>query len=147
MTVTVSIIANDIAVKHYHSTAIVQVVPQKVAIAIFPNASVDGGAVGSRVKIPFSYGDATPKVITAAQGLIKRASIIIITPFNAPSMLSLGDDLNSDRLISKFVNNPMAIAEYETSPLVQYASSTEIKLYIALGEGCTQGNGFVILEV
>jgi hypothetical protein len=128
------------------NTAIVQVIPQKIAIAVFPNASV-GASQASRIKIPFSYGDATPKIITALQGLIKRASIIILVPFNAPSLLSLGDDLNSDRLISKTVNNPMAIAEYETSPLVQYASSTQIKLKIELGEGCTQGNGFVILEV
>jgi hypothetical protein len=125
--------------------AVVRVVKERVAIAVFPNASVNHSQ--NRIKVPFSWGDATPKTITSIQGFIKRASIVILNPFNVPSLLSLGDDLNSDRLISKYVNNPSAIAEYETSPMVQYISSTSIKLTIAPGEGCNQGNGFVILEV
>jgi hypothetical protein len=147
MSANVTVIAKDTAIAVHSSQAVVQVIPQKTAIAIFPNANVGGTSQASRIKIPFSYGDATPKIIAAAVGLIKRASLIILVPFNVPSLLSLGDDLNSDRLINKYVNNPMAIAEYETSPLIEYVSSTQIKLVIALGEGCTQGKGFVILEV
>ncbi len=144
-----TIVTKDTTTQHFPSDAVVQVIPAKTAIAIFPNAAVSGGesTQSSRIKIPFSYGDATPKIITTVQGLIKRASIIIIVPFNAPSLLSLGDDLNSDRLINKYANNPMGQAEYETSPLVQYVSATQVKLAIALGASCTQGNGFVILEV
>jgi hypothetical protein len=146
----VTIIAKNAAsqISLYPSNATVKVIPNKTAIAIFPNAAVGGSTQTNRIKIPFSWGDATPKSITILQGLVKRASIVIVTPFNIPSsQLSLGDDLNSDRLISRFVNNPQIIAEFETSPIVQYASPTEIKLSILLGAGNNQGSGFVILEV
>lgn|GEM_PF-3561095 len=128
--------------------AVSQVIDEKITIAIATNAAVgSGNANATRLKVPFSWGDATPKLIGVVQGFIKRASIIIVTPFNSPSVLTLGDDLNLQRLITTGANNPLAIAEYETSPIVNYVSATEIKLAIALGMGNTQGSGFVILEV
>lgn len=145
LTVT-TIIAKNTTVEVRPSAAVVQVIPQKTAIAIFPNASFSGSGQ-SRIKIPFSWGDATPKTIVSLTGFIKRASCSILVPFDASSLLSLGDSLVSDRLIKSSQINPSAIAEFETSPLIQYASSTEIKLAIAAGVGCSTGSGFIILEV
>ena len=101
----------------------------------------------SLIKVPFSWGDATPKFIYTVQGLVHRASILILEGFDTPSYLALGDDLDQDRLVSRFYNNPLEVAEFEATPLIVYPSPTSIKLLIVPGVGNTRGKGFVVLEV
>lgn len=102
------------------------------------------------IKIPFSYGDASPKVICAiaAGTTIFTAQVVIATPFNGiGSALTLGDAASGDRLVSASQNDPTYRAEYETNPGYTYSSETEILLSITPGEGCTQGAGYILLEV
>ena len=112
-------------------------------------ASVGGAGGGvSVVKIPFSFGDASPKLIYQIQGVVYSAAIAIIVPFNgAASTLKIGDATVNDRLLSADQNDPSTGGEYETNPCFNYSSLTQLYLTIAPGSGITQGSGFVILEV
>lgn len=104
----------------------------------------------SLISIPFSYGDASPKPIStiAAGKTIFTATIVIQTPFNGTgAALTLGDGGMGDRLMGVNQNDPTYAAEYETNPGYTYSAETQILLTIAPGAGCTQGNGYVLLEV
>lgn len=123
------------------------VVSVRSAVGLPPSSS--GGGSGA-IKIPFSYGDATPKFIHAVSPgeTIFTAQIIIQVPFNGvDSALQLGDAEMSDRLIRADQNDPSEVAEWETNPGYTYTLASQIVLSITPGEGCTQGSGFILLEV
>lgn len=111
------------------------------------DASAHGGAFTSpRVKVAFSWGDATPALIYTYTGTIFGASIVLQVPFDGVgAALSLGDSGNNGRLIAAI--DPTIAATYSTSPAHTYASSTQIRLYITPGTGASQGSGFVLLEI
>lgn len=102
------------------------------------------------VKIPFSYGDATPKQLYLVAGgkTVFTTQIVITVPFNgvAPA-LAIGDSVVPDRLMATDQNNPALVGEYENNPGHTYAFETQILLTIIPGESCTAGAGFVLLEV
>lgn len=105
---------------------------------------------GTLIKVDFSFGDASPAVITTlpAGTTILTTAIVVQTPFNGlGAALQLGDTRQSDRLLSVTQNNPSYAAEYEANPGYTYSSATPILLTITPGAGCTQGAGFVLLEV
>ncbi len=142
---TLHIIAKDTTVIRKPATAAVQVISDRVALQILTNAS--GGSASQITKIPFSYGDASPKPIQLLQGFVLRARILITEAFDVPSTLELGDLADFGRLIPSNYINPLETGEYESSPLINYLQPTQINLRISLGEGCARGKGFVILEV
>lgn len=110
---------------------------------------VDGSSAGG-VKIPFAFGDATPKPVYLAQAgqTIFTATIVLQVPFNGiGAALQLGDGGMGDRLMHSDQNDPSYAAEYEANPGYTYAAETEILLAITPGEGCTQGSGYILLEV
>ena len=110
---------------------------------------VEGGGGGiMQVRIPFSFGDATPKVLGSfGPGLLDRVSIVIETAFNATSGLSIGTAAQPALYFPATMNDPLAIGEYEVSPDVFLASATEFVLAITAGVGITQGSGHVIIQV
>lgn len=102
------------------------------------------------IEVPFSWGDATPKLIAeiAPDRVITTATILILVPFNGlGASLMLGDSGMLDRLIATDQNDPTFLAEYETNPGYSYSIATELVLTITPGEGCNQGEGLVLLEV
>ncbi|MBD3882173.1 hypothetical protein IFO70_10420 [Phormidium tenue FACHB-886] len=129
----------------------------KIAGWFVPNREVmgepiDGGQLPSQgsMKIPFSFGDATPKTIYTIKAgkTVFTVQIVIQIPFNgAGAALSLGDAEDSDRLVRTEQVDPTFVAEYETNPAYTYDTATPIALTIVPGEGCTQGSGYVLLEV
>lgn len=111
-----------------------------------PEPPVEDG----RVKIPFAWGDASPKQVwlAPANTTVFTAQIVITVPFNGVgAALALGDAVVGDRLIRADQNNPAAAGEYEANPGHTYASETQILLTITPGEGASAGAGFVILEI
>jgi hypothetical protein len=112
-------------------------------IVINPNAPPVG--YQGNTLIPFSFGDASPKLIAMVRR-IRWGAIAIVQTFDVPSSLQLGDDLVRDRLIGAECN-PSAVAEYNLTRWIEYAEPTQIKLWVTPGEGCTQGRGYVILEI
>lgn len=139
------IIAKDTSVVHQSQNATVQVVSDRVTLQILTNAS--GGGSSQTTKIPFGYGDASPKPIQIVQGLVLRARLIITEAFDVPSSLALGDVIEQGSLINSSWNDASTKGEYEASPLINYLQPTQTQLTISLGEGCSKGKGFVILEV
>ena len=100
--------------------------------------------------ISFSFGDASPSTIKAlpAGATVLRAHIVIQTPFNGVgASLKLGDALIRDRLIATSQVDPYFAADFETNPCVAYTVATQILLTIVPGAGCTQGSGYILLEV
>ena len=105
------------------------------------------GGSGSRIVVPFSWGDASPKAIATVTGVVVTSSIVVMTGIDSASQLRLGDAAANDRLMSASQNLPSEPGEYETNPGHSYATATPVSLTISLGTGTTQGSGFVILEV
>jgi len=106
--------------------------------------------VQNAIVMPFSWGDASPKPIAtvAAGATIFTAQIVIIVPFNGVDCaLQLGTLEDPDRLIAANQNDPTFAAEYETNPGLLFFGSTDLYLTITPGSGCTQGNGFILIEV
>ena len=107
------------------------------------------GPVGGNIMIPFSYGDATPKKIyTANNELILRCSIWLITNFDGLNVhLSVGDDVDNNRLLPSSGVYPNEVGEYASSPAYKYTLETDLNLYITLGSGNSTGNGYIVLQV
>lgn len=105
---------------------------------------------GSAIQIPFAFGDASPKLIyTALAGqTVFTAQVVIQTAFDGDgAALTLGDAGTAGQLMSASQVAPTFPAEYETNPAYTYTSDTDIRLSITPGEGCTQGSGYVLLEI
>lgn len=137
---------------------IIVVRPQQaiVSVVVAPPKVIETGIQGEPgrnsdiSRLPFSFGDASPKpiaVINAGQTVF-TVQIVLQVPFNGiGSALCLGDAQLSDRLIRADQNDPYTIAEYETNPGYTYLTDTPIALTITAGEGCTQGSGYLLFEV
>lgn len=107
----------------------------------------DPGGGESIIELPFSYGDASPKLIgSAVKGLIVRASIAITEAFDTPSTLQLGTLQNPSLLINNQQNLAMAIGEYQQRPMITLSVFTQFVLSISLGAGNTKGKGFVFID-
>lgn len=97
----------------------------------------------------FDFGDATPKLVFAAQPdkFIFSVKIIITTPFDGSGWsLTVGDSGDDDRLMQANQNNPGVERTYESTPSYQYADVTDINLYITPGTA-TEGTGYIVLIV
>jgi hypothetical protein len=104
--------------------------------------------VNSRVKVNFSFGDSTPKIILTNTALktVINASIVIETPFNGlGANLSLGDMVLNNKFINTSQNDPTISCEFSTNP--NNTTNTNIILTITPGSGATQGSGFVLLDI
>lgn len=102
----------------------------------------------NRIKVNFSFGDATPKVIFQNTILktIVEASIVVLTPFNGVgASLSLGDLVDSSKFIASVQNDPSFACEWHANP--NTTTNTDIILTINPGSAATQGSGFIILEI
>lgn len=120
--------------------------PQYPTLVTYVQGLVASQAASS-IKVPFSWGDATPKTIVTWQGRIWRAEVVIDMPFNAPGELRLGDAANLERLIPADYISATESARYQVSLNVDYPTPTPVLLSILASEGTTAGSGFVILEV
>jgi len=143
---TLSVQQNKIAVSVVDNNIIVSLASAGIQGA--KGDKGDTGAAGGIIKINFAYGDASPAIVyTANNQIIAGVTIGILTPFNGTgSSLKVGDATISDRLMKTTENDPYTAAEYESSPLWVYNSSTQILLTITPGGGCTTGSGFVLIE-
>lgn len=101
------------------------------------------------IRIPFAWGDASPKpIITALAGqTVFTVQIVITTAMLAGSTLSLGDAANPNRLMAATQLDPSIVSEFEANPGYTYTADTQIILTINPAGGNTTGAGFVLIEV
>ncbi len=103
---------------------------------------------GGEAVVTFNYGDATPKNIhlIAADKTVFDVSIVIHTPMDdATSTLTVGDALNTSRLVEATDNLPDVEGTYSTTPGYKYATATQLTLTINPGTS-TQGTGQIIIN-
>jgi hypothetical protein len=97
---------------------------------------------------PFAFNTASPATVfnIPAGARILTIGLQIGTAFDDPSAtIKIGDAGQDDRLMTVAQNVPSEIGEYESNPIYQYVSATNILLTISPGTS-TQGSGVVIVE-
>jgi hypothetical protein len=102
------------------------------------------------IEVPFAYGDATPKPMSAALAgkLIHEIQIHIVIPFDGVgAALTVGDAGDPARLLAADQVDPATVATYAAHPVCRYGADTALNLYITPGAGATQGAGLVILYI
>jgi hypothetical protein len=106
-------------------------------------AELGGGFV-----IPFSFGDASPKIIQEAFiGKITEVSLVIEVPFNGTgSTISIGTVALPELLLPIDYNSPNLAADFVRYPIQSFLVPTNIVMVINPGGGTTQGSGYVTLS-
>lgn len=124
---------------------VAQIVQNVVAAQVFSAPSF------APLEIPFSWGDATPKLLAlvATGKLVSEVSIILTTTFNGVgATLAIGSTGSPpEDLMARAQNDPAALATYRTNPNKVYGVATNIYLTIAPGAGASQGAGLVKLVI
>lgn len=103
-----------------------------------------------QIKVPFSWGDSTPKLIaTVPANTTVFTSIISVTEtFNGVGTgLRLGDANDLTRFLDLPSQGLIEGYETESNVTFTYTQSTQLLLSITPGVGATQGRGFVIIEI
>ncbi len=110
----------------------------------------DGLNGSGGVEFQFSYGDATPAVVTTALSgkLVYKIEIYLEVAFDGVgAALKVGDAGQADRLVAANENDPTQAVAYECYPNTVYEVDTQITLSITPGSGATQGSGVLVVYV
>lgn len=115
----------------------------------FAHPGLAGGGSGGSIKVPFAWGDASPKPIyTALAGqTIFTVQVVLQTAMLAGSTLSVGDAGDPQRLLAATQIDPSIAAEFEVNPGFTYTANTQVLLTITPASDNTTGSGFVLIEV
>ncbi len=106
------------------------------------------GVQSLTAQLAFSYGDASPEfIVTIPAGkVIASVQLSISTPFDGTgAVLTVGDSITADSLMSAVDNDPSVMGSSTTYPCSFYGTSTQALLSITPGAGATQGAGVIIL--
>jgi hypothetical protein len=110
----------------------------------------DGTNGSGALDFNFAYGDATPAVLMTvpAGKLIYRVGLHIKEPFNGVgASVTIGDAVDTDRLMSTTQNDLTQVGSNETSPAYAYGTDTQITLSVVAGAGASTGAGLISLYI
>jgi len=109
----------------------------------------DPGLNANSITCPFAWGDATPqKITTVAAGFtVQQITLVILTAFDVVSVLSIGDASDQARLVSPWQVDVTEANTYEINPNMKFLVDTAINYYLVLGNGCSTGNGLIIVTL
>lgn len=110
-------------------------------------AATQGPGAANYPPIPFSFGDATPKLIAHAAGYLVAVSIVVQTPFNGAGAALQLQTLAGVPLLPASEVFPAEAGRYEANPGLFLAAPTGIQLVITPGSGASAGAGFVHMEI
>lgn len=105
---------------------------------------------GSALSYTFSWGDATPALITVcpAGKTVFKVEVVILTPFDvAPTVFSIGDTGNTTRLLTSTDIDSLSTGTYQTNPGHLYAAQTNTNVYLTPNVGTTTGNGLILIYI
>ena len=108
-----------------------------------PGANGSGG-----IEFPFAWGDASPRqIFVAVTGkLIYGVQIHISTAFDGVgAALTVGDAVQTDRLMSVYTNDPNTVGTYTSAPSHRYGVATPLLLTINPGAGASAGAGLLTI--
>jgi hypothetical protein len=102
---------------------------------------------GAAEVYPFSWGDIPNSVqsIALAGKIIFKVEVLVQTPFDVLSFLSLGDTANHERLVAQNQVDLTEEGAYQTNPDYTYPVDTEVNLYLTVGDGVSSGNGLILI--
>jgi hypothetical protein len=118
-----------------------------VSNVAYANRAGSAATVDGWVKVPFTFSDASPKIVTTipANAVVSQVEIIITTPFtDTNAKLSVGTVASSNELVSFTDNLPSQAGTYTTVPGRIYLSETHVVLTIVPGSSYT-GSGMLII--
>lgn len=100
-----------------------------------------------KASLDFSYGDVTTQTIyqAIAGQRVTCVELGFDVAFNVDSVVSVGDENDTQRLLGTGQNNPLVTGIYSSHPFYKYDVNTDIILTIQAGIGVAQGNGTVII--
>ena len=108
---------------------------------------IDGSGA---LALNFSFGDATPALITTAPAgkMVYRVELYIDEVFDGVGAeVTVGDAGNPARLMNASENDLTQVCANETNPGEVYGTDTGIILSITPGSGATQGSGIVLVYI
>lgn len=120
-----------------------------IEIAIQGPAGRDGLNGSGAMMASFSWGDATPALLTVvpANKAILNLSVAIITAFNAASSLTIGDASNGAALFNMAGFDLTKAGTYSVAPDLTYTSNTDVLYTITLGSGVSSGRGVISITI
>lgn len=109
-------------------------------------ALATAGAV-SLYELPFSFDGTYPLILLTVPALatITNVRCHIELPFDAPTTIAVGDDLDTSRLFAAENSNPTEVGTYEVATDYEYSAQTALILSIAC-PGATQGAGRIVIQ-
>jgi hypothetical protein len=117
------------------------------AIADTIYAPIGGGGADTVLEVPFSWGDASPKLIgLPVQGLIVSATIAITEAFDGPVELRLGTDATPDLLVPHYPGIAELAESYHFQPNTRFATPQQILLSLVRDPAVTTGQGCVLID-
>ena len=102
----------------------------------------------SSEEIPFSWGDATPRIMYEIMaGLtINMIKLIIQTAFNGTgATLSLGIIGTPELFMATTENIPSVVGTYIVTPGYKFTSTNTVRLFITPGSA-SSGNGVILID-
>jgi hypothetical protein len=111
-----------------------------------PKGETGSSGPGTAMELPFSWGDAFPVVVSQmmAGETIYKVEVIVKTPFDTPSSLSLGDALDNESLVPVACTDLTAACTYQYTPGVYFSTGKQINAYLTLGGGNATGDGLIL---
>lgn len=108
------------------------------------------GAAQLAIEVPFSYGDASPKILAQVpqDKVVLSSSMVILEAFDGVlSELSVGSLAQPDDIMSTTDNVAQIAATWSNTPNTVYSAPTDIYLTINNGSGATQGRGIIVINI
>lgn len=95
----------------------------------------------------FSWGDATPALIITAPALatIIKTEVVLLTPFNAAALLSVGDSADHESLFAANSIDLSLAGTWQSNISKVCAGSTAINLYLTLIGNVSAGSGLIFI--
>jgi hypothetical protein len=108
-----------------------------------------GGGNGSALAASFSWGDATPAIITTVTGgkTVFKVELILKTAFDVSSNLTVGDSADNARLFNVSNLDLSQPGTYQSNPDYVYPVNTPVNIYLTLGTGNSTGNGIILIYI
>lgn len=101
---------------------------------------------GVAIEFPFSWGDAFPSTIdnTLIGETIFKVEVIVKTPFDTSSSLSLGDTLDNESVVPAEAIDLSTVGTYQYTPGLYFPVGKQINVYLTLGVGNSTGDGLIL---
>lgn len=107
------------------------------------------GITAAGLAVPFSFGDASPRVAfpTTSRTLLQSVSILLVTPFDGMGAgVTVGLAGSPDLFLHSSQIDVGVTAEFSAEPNVILNPGEDVQISISPGVGATRGDGFITIQ-